>query len=1090
MAITNSRWGAPSQARWDSLANAKGADGYFKWNGYDANFPGTRTEQYMASKNWLGLSKQDNPFSKGNIKGTMGGLMGGLGSTIGGFAGDAIRGGFDDEGVGSGIQNVGGKVGDALSTVNPIVGGIVSIGSGLIGGLVSRAFGAKENKVNTGFIKDNTNKATSMGNILAGSSDNMNLVTNASKMVGGSGFNWRNLYENGWFTSKGTRLGNNLIAKENTGLAIQSHGLSTGANNIDRNMDRNTLKNFSAYGGPIYGPIEYAFLNEEQAKDNFKPNGIMGTMAGISPQLYSFGGNLMSNGGIWSDGVTHINTGGSHEENPEDGVQIGVDSQNDPNLVEENEVIYNNYVFSARLTVPKQKINKKEKPTQEQKVLKKYEGMSYADAAKKAEHNTGVDERPNDTIAKRGFEAELEILARSQEQEREIQNLKEQEEAIKNMTPEEFAALQQQQEQQAQQQALEEQAAMEQQAAMQQGQPIEQQVSPEELAAMQQQEQMMQQVPQVQQAQTMGALGGNLHADGGELQEAALEEPQTEIPANEDVPQEQQEIPVEEMSTSQLNSAIDEIYTWAKQNGNRQLAKNARKAKKASREDKEDFVDDAQEEIREAEENRRIAEQQEQERQLQEQQAAQAEMQAQQEAELQAQQQAAQEQLQQQAATQQMQEQQTPQEQIPQEEQNNQFGRGGVVTFDDWWKENVLKGGKEEDLDYPALYEEYLGEPLPIGNSYSPGQIKGAIREWYNDGNYYNNRIHTDLSAVTIKPSAKTTKDSEDLSPIIETDIVKANNQIYGQPQQPIGIEPDYIKRERERNAQYIGLPQFEGINPSKDINPFTIANPTVIQNQNITPTKKDIIKNIKDKDKNEKDPFPRRSNMPLYIGLGAQLGALAHNFLTPVDYSNADILKETADRAKQWLPVTFTPIGGELSYVPSDRNLPRINLAQALGAGLKTVTNTINPAKHATALTMLNNYNNALGPQEKQLLDADINRLSYIAEHNKDIAKTNSTGAMQANAENQQAYARAGMAYSEMKAKEAAIREDLERQKAAAIAQNLSAIPNLILTAYENKHRSDVQDWGMRNNIWGSMPTNNAKGGKLRIRRRKGLSF
>jgi hypothetical protein len=61
----------------------------------------------------------------------------------------------------------------------------------------------------------------------------------------------------------------------------------------------------------------------------------------------------MSNGGIWSDGVTHVNTGGSHEENPEDGVQMGVDSQNAPNLVEEDEVIYNDYVFSARLTVPK-----------------------------------------------------------------------------------------------------------------------------------------------------------------------------------------------------------------------------------------------------------------------------------------------------------------------------------------------------------------------------------------------------------------------------------------------------------------------------------------------------------------------------------------------------------------------------------------------------------------------------------------------------------------------------------------------------------------------------------------------------------------
>jgi hypothetical protein len=41
--------------------------------------------------------------------------------------------------------------------------------------------------------------------------------------------------------------------------------------------------------------------------------------------------------------------------------------------------------------------------------------MTYAKAAKKAEHTTGVDERPNDTIAKQGFEFELQILARSQE---------------------------------------------------------------------------------------------------------------------------------------------------------------------------------------------------------------------------------------------------------------------------------------------------------------------------------------------------------------------------------------------------------------------------------------------------------------------------------------------------------------------------------------------------------------------------------------------------------------------------------------------------------------------------------------------------
>ena len=37
--------------------------------------------------------------------------------------------------------------------------------------------------------------------------------------------------------------------------------------------------------------------------------------------------------------------------------------------------------------------------------------MTAADAAKKAEKDSGVDERPNDNIAKRGFETILEILA-------------------------------------------------------------------------------------------------------------------------------------------------------------------------------------------------------------------------------------------------------------------------------------------------------------------------------------------------------------------------------------------------------------------------------------------------------------------------------------------------------------------------------------------------------------------------------------------------------------------------------------------------------------------------------------------------------
>ena len=133
----------------------------------------------------------------------------------------------------------------------------------------------------------------------------------------------------------------------------------------------------------------------------------------------SFGGNLNTAGANFTTGMKHINKGDTHENNPYEGVPMGVDPQGTPNLVEEGETIYNDYVFSDRLKVPKQKIKKGQtKFTQEEKILHKYEGKTYADAAKKAEKDSGVDERPNDNIAKRGFETILEILAQSQEQQR------------------------------------------------------------------------------------------------------------------------------------------------------------------------------------------------------------------------------------------------------------------------------------------------------------------------------------------------------------------------------------------------------------------------------------------------------------------------------------------------------------------------------------------------------------------------------------------------------------------------------------------------------------------------------------------------
>ena len=118
------------------------------------------------------------------------------------------------------------------------------------------------------------------------------------------------------------------------------------------------------------------------------------------------GGPLLTQGGIWSNGVTFIDNGGTHEQNPYDGVQMGVDNQGIPNLVEQGEVVWNDYVFSNRL-----------KPSKEMKKKNKYKGDTFADIAKEIQKES--EERPNDSISKNGLEAGLSRLATLQEGIRE-----------------------------------------------------------------------------------------------------------------------------------------------------------------------------------------------------------------------------------------------------------------------------------------------------------------------------------------------------------------------------------------------------------------------------------------------------------------------------------------------------------------------------------------------------------------------------------------------------------------------------------------------------------------------------------------------
>ena len=132
---------------------------------------------------------------------------------------------------------------------------------------------------------------------------------------------------------------------------------------------------------------------------------------GKGGSLYNDGGALSTHGGIFSNGMTYINEGNTHEENPFEGVQLGVDNEGTPNLVEEGEVIFNDYVFSDRMKLP-----------EDLKKKYKFRGTTYADAAKYAGKES--EERPNDPISKRGLDAAMQTLAYSQEEERMKKEMK------------------------------------------------------------------------------------------------------------------------------------------------------------------------------------------------------------------------------------------------------------------------------------------------------------------------------------------------------------------------------------------------------------------------------------------------------------------------------------------------------------------------------------------------------------------------------------------------------------------------------------------------------------------------------------------
>ena len=407
-------------------------------------------------------------FSGANVAGMLkGGLASGIGSAVGNIAGGAISGGLES-GAGSAISNIGGTIGGAVSSVNPVLGGIISAGSGILGGVTNALFGSKLNQEKINEI-EGSNKGMNTLMVDSSSADNIedqwlnqDFGSDFSKSDIGKDGLFSNKAKNKYKELKkqqdiarsraltafenaadaadtqsdlnamanfaayggpldlwgigGDAIGYKL-AKEDLGIkamnALSKNKMTSLPNSF---TDTNTF----ASGGKIHikkanrgkftkycgGKVTSECIAKGKRSSDPAVRKRATFAANARKWHHALGGELMSNGTEWDNGLTYIGNGGTHEENPMEGVPMGTDYEGNPNLVEQGEVVFNDYVFSNRLFADGGLLESVNLP-------KTYDGYSFAAIAERL--GSESKERPNDPISRRGLLSSMSRLQQAQE---------------------------------------------------------------------------------------------------------------------------------------------------------------------------------------------------------------------------------------------------------------------------------------------------------------------------------------------------------------------------------------------------------------------------------------------------------------------------------------------------------------------------------------------------------------------------------------------------------------------------------------------------------------------------------------------------
>lgn len=367
-----------------------------------------------------------NAFNSGALSGAIG--------VAGSMIGKGISGGLSS-GVGNTMQGLG----SIASAIPGPWGAIAGAGLNVVGGLINKAFGSQ---INEQAVQGAKAANTQQSNMQFAASNTADLLDQSNFGLLGN-IKRSDIGKDGWFSNKAKNLTAELNRQRERANQQAIANFGAAVKNVDTQNDLNALANYAAYGGPLtmrytgtMSPFGNTFAeggeihikksnrgkftkycggkvtSECIAKGKRSSDPAVRKRATFAANArkwkHAFGGDLLTHGAEWDNGITIIGNGGTHEENPMEGVQMGMDAQGIPNLVEEGEVIFNDYVFSDRMKVPKAVRNKYK--------LREKKGITFADAAKKIAKES--EERPNDPISQNGLKAMLGELATVQEDER------------------------------------------------------------------------------------------------------------------------------------------------------------------------------------------------------------------------------------------------------------------------------------------------------------------------------------------------------------------------------------------------------------------------------------------------------------------------------------------------------------------------------------------------------------------------------------------------------------------------------------------------------------------------------------------------